>query len=195
MADHIVPLVSDLGLLAPKASPTFTGAVTVPSPPVNATDAAPKSYVDAVNTLVTEVEADLGEVATSLGLLAPLASPTFTGAVTAAALTVSGLSTATGGLVVGAIGGPVSGLISSADGHLLLQGTVAHQVIFNYSAGTGGVHFFNGAYGEVGGIDSAGKGTFNGGLIATVPGFVASDKYLVMDSGGNIHKSALGPAS
>jgi len=39
-------LVSDLNLKAPKASPTFTGTVTVPTP-VNATDAVNKAYVDA----------------------------------------------------------------------------------------------------------------------------------------------------
>jgi len=38
-------LVSDLNLKAPKASPTFTGTVTVPSP-VNPTDAVNKAYVD-----------------------------------------------------------------------------------------------------------------------------------------------------
>ena len=39
-------LVSDLNLKAPKASPTFTGTVTVPTP-VNPTDAVNKAYVDA----------------------------------------------------------------------------------------------------------------------------------------------------
>jgi hypothetical protein len=38
-------LVSDLNLKAPKASPTFTGTVTVPTP-VNPTDAVNKAYVD-----------------------------------------------------------------------------------------------------------------------------------------------------
>lgn len=42
---QIANLSSDLALLAPKASPTFTGTVTVPTPS-NATDAASKGYVD-----------------------------------------------------------------------------------------------------------------------------------------------------
>lgn len=109
-------------------------------------------------------ESDVTALIADLALLAPLASPTFTGTVTAAALTASGLSTAAGGLVVGHVGAAVSGLISAADGHLLLEGTAANQVIFNYSSGTGGVHFFNGAFSEVAGVDSSGKGTFNGGL-------------------------------
>lgn len=39
-------LEDDLALLAPKASPTFTGTVTVPVTPTNNTDAASKKYVD-----------------------------------------------------------------------------------------------------------------------------------------------------
>jgi hypothetical protein len=46
---YVVNLTSDLALKAPLASPTFTGTVTVPAPS-NATDAASKSYVDAVAT-------------------------------------------------------------------------------------------------------------------------------------------------
>lgn len=42
---QISGLTTALGLLAPKASPTFTGTVTVPTP-VNDTDAANKVYVD-----------------------------------------------------------------------------------------------------------------------------------------------------
>lgn len=42
---QVANLTSDLALLAPKASPTFTGTVTVPTPS-NATDAASKGYVD-----------------------------------------------------------------------------------------------------------------------------------------------------
>lgn len=45
----IAGLTSDLSLLAPKANPTFTGTVTVPTPSNN-TDAATKGYVDAANT-------------------------------------------------------------------------------------------------------------------------------------------------
>ncbi len=42
---QIGSLTSDLALLAPKANPTFTGTVTVPTPS-SATDAANKGYVD-----------------------------------------------------------------------------------------------------------------------------------------------------
>jgi hypothetical protein len=42
---QVTNLTSDLNLKAPLASPTFTGAVTVPTP-TNATDAATKAYVD-----------------------------------------------------------------------------------------------------------------------------------------------------
>jgi len=42
---QVTNLTSDLALLAPKASPTFTGTVTVPTP-VNGTDATNKTYVD-----------------------------------------------------------------------------------------------------------------------------------------------------
>lgn len=41
----VTNLVTDLGLKAPLASPTFTGTVTVPTP-TGATDAATKGYVD-----------------------------------------------------------------------------------------------------------------------------------------------------
>jgi hypothetical protein len=36
----------DIALLAPKADPVFTGSVTIPDPPVNASDATSKNYVD-----------------------------------------------------------------------------------------------------------------------------------------------------
>jgi len=38
----------DTALLAPKNNPTFTGTVTIPDPPVNASDAATKNYVDSL---------------------------------------------------------------------------------------------------------------------------------------------------
>ncbi len=105
--------------------------------------------------------------------------------VSQAHVSAAGLGSFSGGLDVGVAGGPISGLISSVDGHLLLQGTTANQVIFNYSAGTGGVHFFNGATGEVASISSTGLGTFNGG--------VAASGNLVMNAGAqfnNIAKAA-----
>ena len=36
----------DIALLAPKSNPIFTGSVTIPDPPANASDAATKNYVD-----------------------------------------------------------------------------------------------------------------------------------------------------
>lgn len=42
---QVTNLTTDLAALAPKASPTFTGTVTVPTP-VNGTDATNKTYVD-----------------------------------------------------------------------------------------------------------------------------------------------------
>ena len=38
----------DIALLATKANPIFTGSVTIPDPPVNASDAATKNYVDSM---------------------------------------------------------------------------------------------------------------------------------------------------
>lgn len=37
--------------------------------------------------------------------------------------------------------------------------------------------------------------TITGPTIGTSPAFVSGDKYLVVDTNGNIHVSALGPAS
>ena len=45
---------------------------------------------------------------------------------------------------------------------------------------------------ETGGFSVKGDGSL---VLASRPAFVASDKYLVVDSSGNVHKSALGPAS
>ena len=43
---------------------------------------------------------------------------------------------------------------------------------------------------------ASGNTTVAGTLtVATIGAFVASDKYLVVDANGNIHKSATGPAS
>ena len=107
-------LSTSLGLKADLASPTFTGVPVAPTAAVatNTTQIATTAYVRGeVAALVNSAGATLdtlGEIATALGndaslsttltnaiaLKAPLASPTFTGTNTVAALTASGLITA-----------------------------------------------------------------------------------------------------
>lgn len=83
---------------APKASPTFTGTVTLPGAPGGANEAANKSYVDGLVTPdatgavkgKVQLAGDLGGTAASptvIGLTAkaPINNPTFTGTVTLAA--------------------------------------------------------------------------------------------------------------
>lgn len=71
--------------LAPKASPTFTGTPAAPTaaPGTNTTQLATtgfvKAAIDAVLGGVSTAFDTLSEIATALGLLAPIASPTFTG--------------------------------------------------------------------------------------------------------------------
>lgn len=48
---QVTQALVDIALRAPKDSPVFTTQVTVPSPPVNSTDAAPKGYVDTADAL------------------------------------------------------------------------------------------------------------------------------------------------
>jgi hypothetical protein len=107
-------LTTDLGLKAPLASPALTGTPTAPlaATGTNTTQVATTSFVQqelailttgapaALNTL-DELAAALGDdanyaatITTALGNKAPLASPTFTGTVNAAAVTASGLITA-----------------------------------------------------------------------------------------------------
>jgi len=105
---------TQLNLKAPLASPALTGVPTAPTAAAatNTTQVATTAYVRAeVAALVNSAGATLdtlGEIATALGndanlsttltnaiaLKAPLASPTFTGTNTVAALTASGLITA-----------------------------------------------------------------------------------------------------
>jgi hypothetical protein len=66
-------LSSTLALLAPKASPTFTGTVTVPTT-VNSTDAAQKAYVDGVAQLVAGT--GLAKSANTLSVLNTVLVPT-----------------------------------------------------------------------------------------------------------------------
>ncbi|WP_167313559.1 hypothetical protein [Mesorhizobium opportunistum] len=72
--------------LAPKASPTFTGVPAAPTaaPGTNTTQLATtgfvKAAIDVVLGGVSTTFDTLAEIAAALGLLAPIASPTFTGA-------------------------------------------------------------------------------------------------------------------
>jgi len=107
-------LSTDLGLKAPLASPDLTGVPTAPTAAAatNTTQIATTAYVRGevaalVNSATSTLDT-LGEIATALGndanlsstlttaiaLKAPLASPTFTGTVTAPAITATALITA-----------------------------------------------------------------------------------------------------
>jgi len=77
---------TDAGTYAPKASPTFTGTVTVPSP-TNPTDAATKSYVDTqVSTGTPDATASTkGKIQLAGDLTGTAAAPAIaTGAITSA---------------------------------------------------------------------------------------------------------------
>jgi hypothetical protein len=66
------------------------------------------------------------------------------------------------------------------------------------AVGVGGSVNFRSSNGgaNLGNFDSTGKLTTVGALlIGSRPAFVAADKYLVVDASGNVHVSALGPAS
>ena len=52
-----------------------------------------------------------------------------------------------------------------------------------------------GAVSTNGGSLTAGAGSFTTGAFSALGAFAASDKYVVVDSSGNFHKSAIGPAS
>jgi hypothetical protein len=88
---------------APLASPTFTGTVTAPTLNVSGQNASTVPYLDASKNLVSSVvtPAQLSYVdftssgQTQLDAKAPLASPTFTGTVTAPTLNVSGQTAST----------------------------------------------------------------------------------------------------
>lgn len=54
---------------------------------------------------------------------------------------------------------------------------------------------YSGSTIEMGAAGSSGVKTFGPLLIGNRPAFVAGDKYLVVDASGNVHVSALGPAS
>jgi hypothetical protein len=122
---------------------------------------------------------------------------------------------ATGTGAVFTTGGRINTKSTVADDNLILNAKGNMPLYFNYDDGTSGVEFYNGAHGKVASINGVGLGTFNGGL--TVPGavslpasgpavlnggiqsilpaFAAADKYVTIDASGNLHKSAIGPAS
>lgn len=71
--DEIARALAAEALLAPKASPTFTGTVTLPSATsIGTVSATEIGYLDGVTSAIQ----------TQLNLKAPLASPTFTGTLT-----------------------------------------------------------------------------------------------------------------
>jgi hypothetical protein len=108
-----------LSSLAPKASPTFTGTVTVPTP-VNPTDATTKAYVDAADAL-----------------LAPKASPTFTGTVTLPATVIGNgsalsISESVGGVLISGSNtarGVNVGTALASDGVALQDNAAANALI------------------------------------------------------------------
>ncbi len=99
---QVTSLTTDLGLKAPLASPALTGTPTVPTATAltNTTQAASTAYADAAVAVEVTARstADTAEATTRANadaLLAPLASPTFTGTVTAAAISEINATAAT----------------------------------------------------------------------------------------------------
>lgn len=85
---------------APIASPTFTGTATIPTASVTTFSGTP-TFSGAATALTAAGGTNTTQIATTAFVatsFAPLASPTFTGTVTAAAITASGLITAQGGV-------------------------------------------------------------------------------------------------
>lgn len=82
-ANFSTTITTELGLKAPLASPTFTGTVTLPTGTVTSTMIANDTIVDEdINASAAIAQSKISGLATSLGLKANLASPTFTGTVT-----------------------------------------------------------------------------------------------------------------
>lgn len=156
---------------------------------------------------------------TQLGLKAPLASPTFTGTVT-----LSGALDANGQGITG-IGNLATTLATAGSTNLIAHvhtdntNAASHARVLIQTAGaSGGDPYFNFLVSAntnwAMGIDNSDSDAFviseaatvgtsnvvrigSGGAvrITTLGAFVASDKYVVIDSSGNLHISALGPAS
>ena len=102
------------GVVAPLASPTFTGTVTLPATtsigPVSATEIG---YLDGVTSAIqTQLDSKLA-VTTAATTYAPLASPTLTGTVTLPATTSIGPVSAT---EIGYLDGVTSSVQSQIDG-------------------------------------------------------------------------------
>lgn len=82
-ANFSTTVTTAIGLKAPLASPTFTGTVTLPIGTVTSTMIADGTIVDGdINASAAIAQSKISGLATSLGLKANLASPTFTGTVT-----------------------------------------------------------------------------------------------------------------
>lgn len=133
---QVTNLTTDLAAKAPLASPTFTGTVTLPNGTVTlgqqanlaansivgnntGSGATPIALTAAqVKTLLAIGQSDVTGLTVALALLAPLASPTFTGTPTAPSWTTSGLTgAAAASRFVGATtsGAPVSGTFLKGD--------------------------------------------------------------------------------
>ena len=139
----IADLTTDLSAKAPLASPTLTGVPLAPTATAgtNNTQIATTAYADAavaalvdgapallntLNELAAAIADDAGfsgTIATSLGLKAPLESPTFTGTVTLPSGTVTSAMIADGTIVAGDI---ADGAITSGK---ILDGTIVNADI------------------------------------------------------------------
>lgn len=141
-------------------------------------------------------------------LAAMAVSPTFTGTITAAAMTLSSTLGVLGALTLGT----ASSLIFDDASGVTAQGVVTHEssspfrLLRYLSKGLAGAwqgaHYFDVSY-NAGTSFSALKIVANvDGTTATIvlptytaATWVSGDKYLVVDASGNIHRSAVGPGS
>lgn len=119
-------------------------------------------------------------------------------------LTVSSTSTFTGGLT--ANGGIVTagaqigaGNDIEWNGRVRLNSTSNERLVLTNQLASKGFLFDTNVDGTAAFLSRAGADTAilkaNKGVFTGLPAFVASDKYVVIDSSGNLHASALGPAS
>jgi hypothetical protein len=92
---------TQMDLKAPLANPTFSGTITTPLTNSRAVATGGSGQLAVSTTTAAELDFVHGvtsAIQTQMDLKSPLASPTFTGTVTAAALTTTGLNTPTGGI-------------------------------------------------------------------------------------------------
>ena len=128
-ASFSTTITNALALKAPLASPTFTGTVTLPTGTVTSTMIFDGTILDTdINASAAIAQSKISGLSTSLSEKAPLASPTFTGTVTIpSGASISGFAplaspTFTGTSTVAAI--TASGLITaSASGVAFTDGT------------------------------------------------------------------------